>query len=502
MENNINRRSALRLGLFGLAAGGVASSLGPRAFGAPVFTGPGNQMGAKKLLLIFLRGGNDGINTLIPDGDPDYLAARPAPGPGVPGDPIGIPTADSLPLNNFARLHPALTEIHSLFGDGDLALMHRIGHPFPNFSHFTSQQYWETAHPGQLTYAFPGVQILLENGFVTRAFASASSLSGFALPGASLSGNLMRLFASDNPNDVLAHIPSVDGFSLNDGALPDGPNSPLGKLRNALRGAPGQPGGAFGNPQGGSNALLLGATGKLAFDAEEQVAAAQNYTPSGTVTYPVKNAPTPTGIPLPNSGAVDAFGNRLKDAVALLKNTSARIVGVELGGFDTHSKQGGIIGQHADQLRVLAAGMRAVYDDMQNSDPDLVTLTMSEFGRTSAMNGSDGTDHGTSSVMMAMGPSVQGGVYNCSTAAGPGMWEVGTGLLDGDMFGQSDKYLPYLTDYRAVLAEVLDKHLGVSRTTVGLAKSEMDSVVFQYDLVKQLSVFDPTPTAMDDLNFL
>src|SRR5881296_4199503 len=113
---------------------------------ASLFPGPWIRfaMGAgpfnnKRLLFLFLRGGNDGLNAVIPAGDPDYSTLnRPT---------LYIPPAASIDLNGFARLHPALADLMEIYGAGDLAVVHRVGFPNNSRSHFDDQRVWENGDP-------------------------------------------------------------------------------------------------------------------------------------------------------------------------------------------------------------------------------------------------------------------------------------------------------------------------------------------------------------------
>jgi len=139
------------------------------------------------------------------------------------------------------------------------------------------------------------------------------------------------------------------------------------------------------------------------------------------------------------------------EAAMLFKRTPVKIVGLNIGGWDTHTAQGQINGNHADLLGELAEGFQALYRDLQDQWDKVLIVTMTEFGRTSEENGSRGTDHAESSVMFIAGGGVKGGVYNCDSST----W------ADGDMFSSGNgRYLARRTDFRAVFGEIFTRHLG------------------------------------------
>ncbi|OLE67620.1 MAG: hypothetical protein AUG09_01490 [Acidobacteria bacterium 13_1_20CM_2_68_7] len=131
-----SRRSFLRGAGLTLAGVGIATLFPGPWIRYAMGTGPFNN---KRLIFIFLRGGNDGLNAVIPGGDPDYSALnRPT---------LYIPPASSIDLNGFARLHPALADLTEIYGTGRLAVVHRAGFANNSRSHFDDQRTWENGNP-------------------------------------------------------------------------------------------------------------------------------------------------------------------------------------------------------------------------------------------------------------------------------------------------------------------------------------------------------------------
>lgn len=425
MKTIWNRRSFLKAG------GLTALTLGLNAFSPAIFRRrilAGPEEDSRKLVFIFQRGGNDGVNTLIPRGDPEYsLANRPS---------LFIDEADAItPGDGFAQLHPALapmmeiynhTDLNGVPGPGNLAFLHRIGYEGQSQSHFDSQKYWENGLPGQPT---------VQEGMIYRKILHTLDPANNRVAGMSISSSQLTALKGLVP---LPTVSSTQSFNLS------GTPQKVEKFLGALPSVPGGPDGsgllgAYGGPRDFAThpyRELVYGSGLVLADAMTIVQNAVNqgaYTPANGAVYP------------PGS-----FGSKLEQVAMLLKRTPVRVLGLNIGGWDTHTKQGGSNGYHASLLGNLAQGFQALYRDLQDQWEDLIIVTMTEFGRTSRENGSLGTDHAYGCVVCVGGGSVRGGVYNCD----PGTW------APGDLFSKKDRYVEHRTDYRAVFAEIFAKHFG------------------------------------------
>ncbi len=169
-----------------------------------------------------------------------------------------------------------------------------------------------------------------------------------------------------------------------------------------------------------------------------------------------------------------SLGRKLRDIALLLKRTPVRVLGTNLGGWDTHTKQGGAVGYHRNLLATLAQGFQALYRDLQDQWEDLIIVTMSEFGRTSKENGSLGTDHAYAGAQFIAGGGVKGGVYNCDSTT----WSA------GDLFSQKGRYVKHRTDYRGVFAEIFSRHFGDDDATLA-------QVIPGYEQLSQRPDFAP-----------
>lgn len=428
-------RSALALGAYGTTYMGY---LGRQALAQGV--GGGN----KKLLLIFQRGGNDGLNTLIPHGDNEYNTTnRPT---------LFIPDTDSIDLGNgFASLHPMMAPMMPLFNDGQLALIHRVGYVNQSRSHFDSQDFWEKGVPNNPDITdgmlYRQLREMLDLNNPANSFAAATingsaftALKGAVpLPNFTASSQFNFLGNTNEQAKFLGRLPTSKGAGNGKGMLGLYGDSPLAD--------------AF-------YASSVNATGVSLAGTISTLAAAQGpYTPENGAAYPA-----------------GGFGNLLRECAMLFKRTDVRILGTEIGGFDTHTNQGAVNGSHGDLLQEIAEGIQALSLDLQAQWNDVVIVTMTEFGRTSAENGSFGTDHAEASVVFAAGGGINGGVYNCDA----------TKWADGDMFSKSGRYLARNTDFRAIYGEIFRKHFGTAanRLEVVMPGYNQDALDFPDDFAE------------------
>jgi len=405
----------------------------------------------RRLLFVFLRGGNDGLNAVIPHGDPQYsTTSRPT---------LYIPPGSAIDLNGFASLHPALGDLSDAFDDGELAVLHRIGYNNNTRSHFDGQRIWENGDP---------TQPQLFEGWLYRYIQDCAVSAGVDLPVFTVQSTPPVLLRGQ---EKFVNVASPDNFNYIVG------DPPRGKLAGAWRGV------ADGMSGLGSYAPVLSQTGvKLADTLDEYQSWDQaNWNPldpiSGWSLFPVSPATNQAGF----SANSYAFFTSLKvAALSLLEsdgtNNGTRIAGTQLAGWDTHNGQGQINGTQAELLSWLAYGFRSLRVVLSGAatDPrgyasiwdDTLVVTLSEFGRTTDENGSSGTDHAAASCQFVMGGTVNGGVYNCDATTWPA----------GVMYGVNGRYLLERTDYRAVFWEILRDHMGAPGSSANAVFPEYGSL--------------------------
>ncbi len=333
------------------------------------------------MLTIFLRGGNDWTNTIIPYGDADYSGIRSS---------IAIPAGRALMLsgsNDKVGLHPSLSRLHAMFegsaGSQQVALIHRIGNLTGKRSHFTEQDIMESGEvvhdgskPGwlpQMVYKKQAYSDPTKVMSLTRVARKLYSTNGI-IPSA-------HFDAPYKQKDMSGYREvNVDfGGSPSRDSLKDALSS---SLQAALSGPT-------------PDDYLLRLTGSRTIEA---VADLGQRLP-GFQRNLAFEAP---GDPY--------FLNRVEDAVQLMDKTDARFIGVDVGGFDTHKQQNA---PHGKQLALLDQGIAAAYRSLANTFSNFLILVMSEFGRTVEVNGNAGTDHGVGGGMILIGPKVNPGLYNC-----------------------------------------------------------------------------------------
>jgi uncharacterized protein (DUF1501 family) len=392
---SITRRVFLRNGA--LAAVGTAalpSFLARAAFGAD----PGTR--AKRLVVIFQRGAADGLNVVVPHGEPSYYAMRPT---------INIPQQSVLDLDGFFGLHPAMSSLQPLWDHGHLAFVHASGSPDATRSHFEAQDYMESGTPGvKTTYSGWLNRCLQElppghTGSASSTFRAVSL--GPSVP-RMLSGS-ESVFAVNNLDDFLAGAKNPAAQPIAD---------------------------TFDILYSNSADTILHATAQETIDAVRMLKA----------TNPSKYRPAP-GVNYPRG----RFGDSLRQIAQLIKaNVGVQVAFADVGGWDHHVNEGNTRGLIANLLGDFSRSIIAFWTDLGDLGDDTVIVAMSEFGRAVRENGNRGTDHGHGNVMFVLGGPVRGGrVY--------GRWP---GLDQSQLYDGRD--LAVATDFRLVLSEVVSRYLG------------------------------------------
>ena len=304
------------------------------------------------LILVELKGGNDGLNTLVPYADAAYRELRPR---------IGIRREDVLQLDEKAGLHPALQPLMPLWQGGELALIQGVGYPHANLSHFRSIEIWDTASAAEQ---------VLDQGWLARTFALAPPPAAYTADGVvvgsqemgPLAGRGLRSIALANPEQFLRQA----------------------RLAHPV---PASGGGALGH-------LLK---------VEADIGQAASHLASNPRVFT-------TGFPK------GGFGDTVRTACQVAAaGSGVAALRLTLSGFDTHQNQpgtqAGLLKQLAEGLVALRGGLM----ELGRWDSTLV-LSYGEFGRRAKENQSNGTDHGTASVHFALGGRVKGGLLGAAPA--------------------------------------------------------------------------------------
>ena len=356
---------------------------------------------ASRLVVIFLRGGCDGLALVSPASDPDFIAARPTALRSLrEGDGAGHLIRHDLADIDF-RFHPQAKALSALYNTGDLSLIHACGLTEATRSHFEAESRMERAARQGAAGGWLGRWLQTQG---IKADLPAIAV-GTALPGA-LEGS-EAVVAAELGNLILAQ-----GHWL----------SPAMRARIAAGF------GAHGPVQTSMHQLLALSdmiSGRIWSDSDQMVRA---YAPS--VEYPQDN---PLTAPLMTVAQTFKLG------------MGTRLATVDMDGWDTHVRQEGAF---ANLVRYLSDALMAFWRDIGPLQADTSVVVMSEFGRRLRANTGMGTDHGRGGVMMVLGPQARGGRML-------GRWP---GLAHEALEEGAD--LAVTTDYRQPLAELLAAHMG------------------------------------------
>jgi uncharacterized protein (DUF1501 family) len=364
---------------------------------------------AKILVMIQLAGGNDGLNTIIPVDRDEYYKARPR---------IAIAKKDALALRDGFALHPAADGLKTLFDEGHVAVIHGVGYPNPDRSHFVSTDIWLSADPERRT----------SSGWLGRYF---DACCGGSDPGPSpkaidaisltqevplaLQGEQFSPLAFNDPNSLAWHPGQKDAEAQN----------VFRKLNNVEASMP--------ETDGELQQFLQRAA------LEAQIGADQIRSAAGDVRG-MRQRRAPRG----------QLGEQLRLVSRLIaKDLPTRVYYVSMGGFDTHSGQ---LGRHQQLINQFSDAVHDFVLDLKDDGllDRVLIVAFSEFGRRVQENGSGGTDHGEAAPMFIFGGKVRPGLHGKHPAL--------EDLRRGD--------LKFTTDFRRVYASVLKDWFDMAPTKV------------------------------------
>ncbi len=383
-----------------------------------VFAGSGPDVRptrkGKTLVAVFLRGGIDGLNVIVPHADRDYYRHRSSLA-------IARPSRGNrdacLDLDGYFGLHPSAEALMPHFNDGTVRALQAVGYAKNTRSHFEEQDTWETAVAGNALSA---------DGWLNRHLASSTGHG--TIRAVAIGGNLPRMLRGSAPAYAIRGIEDL--------AMPTTPGD-ADVLRTALETA------YCTQPDAAHHPLadLLAQTASATLEGTRQLEALakEEYQPAHGATYA-------------NNGVARQF----REAARLIKaGLGTEVIQIDYGGWDTHNNQGATTGGFPNRLHALTEAMAAFNQDLGDKMDDVLVLTLSDFGRTVRQNGNNGTDHGWANCMLAMG-----GALAKNDAPVLGDWP--TLAVEKLERGRD---LQHTTDFRDVLAEAAARHLGNPNTT-------------------------------------
>lgn len=397
--NGLSRRRLLQAG----AAAALWSALGAPAWLPRVVFADSDALTRDIIISIFLRGGADGLTLCAPFAEPAYYQKRPT--LAVPPPDFKTSRGKSANLNGFFALPPAMAPLIHAYRAGHLAVVHATGSTDPSRSHFDAQRFMEIGKPGA-TDVF--------TGWLGRHLDSAGALKpNPSLRGIGIGYSIPKTLEGGPLNTP---VPNLASYGIT------GPSSTraarLGVLNQMYAGT--------------QNPLLSSAQNTQKTISLLQAINFTGYQPGGGAVYPDSS-----------------FGRALKYTAALIRaQAGVEAVAIDKGGWDTHAQQGPLIGAMATLMTDLAQGLAAFHADIVGSQHRVVVVVMSEFGRRVAENGSDGTDHGHGNAMFVIGQKIAGGKV---LTQWPGL---------ANLYQNLD--LQVTTDFRDILAEIVQKRLGNS----------------------------------------
>ena len=379
----INRRKFLHLG--SLATGTLMLPKFLKAFEGPAYGLGGNKV----LVVLQLSGGNDGLNTIIPIRNDIYYRERPG---------LAIPKDKTLSLNPEAGLHPSLTNLKTLYDEGNLAILNNVGYPNPDRSHFRSMDIWQTASNSDE---------YLNSGWLGR-YLDAQCI-GCSKP--------TQVLEMDDMLSLALSGEQMKGIALRDPKrLYETSQDPFFKD------------------------MLQAGIHEQAEDPTSYLYKVMSETVSGADYIFQQSKMRPSVTVYPNT----EIGKNLKTIASLISSDiNTRVYYISLGSFDTH------VGQQGKQEKLfndLNEAIKPFTDDLKSSHrfDDVLMMSFSEFGRRVGENGSGGTDHGTANNMVLISGGLKTkGLLNEM----PDL----TNLTEGDLNQQ--------LDFKRVYATILKKWL-------------------------------------------
>lgn len=346
--------------------------------------------GDARLVLVLLRGALDGLAAAPPVGDPDYARLR--------GE-LAMPDAPR--LDDLFALHPSLAFMAAQWKQRQMTLLHAVATPYRERSHFDGQDVLENGH------ARPHAS---QSGWLNRALAGLPQPKDRAEAGRGVALGAAVPLVMRGPQEVASWSPSL---------LPGIEPDTLQRLADLY-----------------SSDALLSRRLAEASDAQQMAGDETMDAPAGA-----RNRAQ--------------LGQVAKMAAGFLRlEDGPRVAVLESSGWDTHAAQGGAQGALSARLALLDAGLATLHAELGDSWSSTAVLVVTEFGRTAAINGTRGTDHGTGAAAFLLGGAVNGGRVVAD-------WP---GLSAGALHEGRD--LKPTLDLRAVFAALLNEHLGIDRRFV------------------------------------
>ena len=306
----------------------------------------------RTLLLIELKGGNDGLNTIIPYNDEKYYKLRPT---------LGIARDRIIQISDKVGFHPAFLNLRSLWENKEMAIIQGVGYPDPNLSHFRGINIWNSGSDAD---------DFIDEGWITRLFQENRPGFEFAADGINLGKNTAGAIIGNKAKLITL------------GKKPDRTLNKASKIWPGIS-------------QTTNKAL-----GHILKQRSDLRGAADNI-----IKKQIKNISLSSIFPQTNLGIQFQTAARL-----LIAGVKVPVIKLMIDGFDTHAEQEP---QHSQLLSEVSSNIARFAKVMKSNNlwNNVAIMSYSEFGRRVAENNSSGTDHGTAAPQFIFGGKISGGLY-------------------------------------------------------------------------------------------
>jgi uncharacterized protein (DUF1501 family) len=386
---SVNSALTRRRFLIGTGALAAGAALPGAVFGNP--PAGGSSATGPRLVVVILRGALDGLSAVPPYADPNYAGLRRELAIAAPGTPDG-----ALNLDGVFGLHPSLGFLHERYAAGELIVLHAVSSPYRDRSHFDGQNVLENGLSKPIGSA---------DGWLNRAIAALPRDPRFPDRAVAVSQNVPLILRGDSP--VISKSPQI---------TPDMDEDLLARLQDL-------------------------------YSKDEWFSARLS---EAMQTEKLADGAAASMSPMMAATGADRVSPVARMAATLMRSEGGPQVAVfEATGWDTHANQGAAKGILAQRLSGLDKALRTLSEELGPLWSQTAVLVATEFGRTAAMNGTRGTDHGTGSCAFLAGGAVRGGRVITDW---PGLSR--SALLDG-------RDLKPTLDLRSVFKAVLGEHLHI-----------------------------------------
>ena len=401
-KDAMSRRSALKLSALGLVPWLLSSSSLSQVK-------IDNKRPGHALVVLFLRGGSDGLNMLVPYAEDAYYRARPSLAIARPNDNTVKAELRTVAINDYFGLHPSLGPLKKWYDQGTMAIVPAVGSQDMTRSHFEAMSAMERGAPTGNSGE--------PSGWLARYLNKTTSQDDTPLRAIAWA-NTMPDSLRGAPSPMV--VQGISQFQLN--ADPEFLNAIMQQYDLSKSGE--------------SNLVRSAGARTLEALAKIEKLDPKNYRASGGAKYPTTY-----------------LGQGFQEVACLLKSDlGLEIACLEDTGWDSHFGQGGAVGIHANNLASVASTVDAFLTDLGPKAKEITLIVMTEFGRRVEENARLGTDHGRASVMMAFG-DVDGGKIHGDW---PGLKEYDPHAKEDPKHGlDSVGDLKPVNDYRTVLTKFL-----------------------------------------------